>query len=159
MAQPCSCCDRPATHQFAVSYRGQVLTGAICEEHGNALARERFGIQESRLSLGPSKIGRALIDPHTTPHFQRIGESERQEILPDTGRPGFDRSSENGFSFRRRRSMSRWRHSGSRRRRGTRAGLDIELVMIPDIAHHPGGPELEPDNVRISDTSLVPIAG
>jgi len=30
--------------------------------------------------------------------------------------------------------------------------------MIPDIAH-PGGPELEPDNVRISDTSLVPMAG
>jgi hypothetical protein len=158
VAQPCSCCDRPATHQFAVSYRGRVLTGAICEEHGKALARERLGIQESRLSLGPSKIGLALIDPHTTPHFQRIGESERQEIIPDTGRPGFDRSSENGFSFRRRRSMSRWRYSGSRRRRGTRAGLDIELVMIPDIAH-PGGPELEPDNVRISDTSLVPIGG
>ena len=67
MAQLCSCCDLPATYYFAVSYRGQVLRGAICEEHGNAVARERLGIQDPRVSLGSAKIGRALTDPSTKP--------------------------------------------------------------------------------------------
>jgi hypothetical protein len=110
VVQLCSCCDRPATHHFAVSYRGQALTGAICEEHGNAVARERLGLQDHLRDLAPTKIGRALTDRYAKPRFQRIRESEHQEIAADVSRSGFEFSS-NGFSTRRRRSTSRSRRT------------------------------------------------
>jgi hypothetical protein len=148
VAQPCCCCDRPATHNFAVSYRGQVLSGAICEEHGNAVARERLGLHDGRRNLGVTKIGRALTDPNTTPYFQRITELEDQEMARETRRSRFDLSSENGFSPRRHRSRSRSRYSRSRASNGKRDGvgrdaIDIELVMVPAArqsreTHDPG---------------------
>jgi hypothetical protein len=84
-----------------VSYRGEVITGAICEEHGNAAARERLshqGLQDGRRNLGPSfdqvkgtdpsekaaKIRRALTDPSVKPQVEKIREPERREIARDT---------------------------------------------------------------------------
>jgi hypothetical protein len=110
VVQLCSCCDRPATHHFAVSYRGQVLRGAICEEHGNAVARERLGLQDRVRELAPTKIGRALTDRYTKPRFQRIWEPGQQEIAGDVSQVGFEFSS-NAFSTRRRRSTSRSRRT------------------------------------------------
>ena len=135
MAQLCSCCDLPATHHFAVSYRGQVLRGAICEEHGNAVARERLGIQDRRGSLGSTKIGRALTDPITKPHFQRITEGEHQAIVDGTRALSSERSSQSGFSTHRHRSKSRWRHSRLRGIGGQPGGADIEPVLIPTTVH------------------------
>jgi hypothetical protein len=111
VAQPCSCCDHPATHHFTVSYRGQVLRGDICEEHANAVARERLGLQDNHGNLIATKIGRALTDPNTKPHFQRIAGPEFQDA-GNTGRFSSSRSLADGFSARRRRSMSPSRHSG-----------------------------------------------
>jgi hypothetical protein len=176
MPQPCCCCDRPATHHFAVSYRGQVLRGAICEEHGNAVARERLGLHDDgHRNLGNTKIGRALTDPKTTPYFRRISEPEHQEIgAPETGRSRFDfssenrfspRSSENRFSPRRRRAMSRSKYFLSRGSNGKRDdvgqdAIDSELVMVPDAAHqsratHEAGEVPVPGEVRVPDTSLM----
>jgi hypothetical protein len=164
VAQPCCCCARPATHHFAVSYRGQVLRGAICEEHGNAVARERLGLHDGTRNLGNTKIGRALTDPNTTPHFRRIAEpehqeSEHQEIARETRRSRLDLSFENRFSPRRRRSMSRSRYSVSRGGNGKRDGvgrdaIDIGLVMIPDPAHQSGATH-KAGEVRIPDASLI----
>lgn len=159
VAQPCCCCDHPATHHFAVSYRGQVLRGAICEEHGNAVARERLGLHDGRRNLGNTKIGRALTDPNTTPYFRRIAEPEHQEIAPEPRRSRFDLSSENRFSPRRRRSMSRSRYSGSRGSNGKRDSvggdaIDIELVMVPDTAHQSSATHAASE-VHIPDTSLI----
>lgn len=95
--RPCDCCSRPATHNFAVSFRGEVLTGAICEEHGDAVARERLHLQDGRRTLGQpfdqikgtdleeaAKIRPALTDPNTKPKFERIREPEPHEIARDT---------------------------------------------------------------------------
>jgi hypothetical protein len=164
VAELCSCCGHPATHHFAVSYRGQVLRGAICEEHGNAVARERLGIQDRPGSLGGTKIGRALTDPLTKPHFQRIREREHQEIVCDTTGLSSKRAFENGFSTHRRRSMSRWRRSRLRGSEGQPAGVDpagvdpagvdIALVMVPETVHQ-GPAALKPDNERIPDSFLI----
>jgi hypothetical protein len=154
MAQPCSYCDLPATHRFAVSYRGQVLRGAICAEHGNEVARERLGIQDHRGSLGRTKIGRALTDPITKPHFQPIREWEHQEIVGDTRGLTFERSNENGFSTHRRRSMSRWRHSRLRGSGGQPDSADFEPVVIP-ADDHQGPAALKPNNVHILDSLLI----
>jgi hypothetical protein len=159
VAQPCCCCDRPATHHFAVSYRGQVLRGAICEEHGNAVARERLGLHDDRRNLGNTKIGRALTDPKTTPYFRRIAEPEHQEIVRETRGSRFDLFPENRFSPRRRRSMSRSRYSVSRGSKGKRDGagrdaIDIELVMVPDTGHQSRATH-KAGEVRIPDTSLI----
>jgi hypothetical protein len=159
MAQSCCYCDRPATHYFAVSYRGQVVSGAICEEHGNAVVRERLGLHDGRESLGLTKIGRALTDPNTTPYFRRITEPEHQEIARETRRSRFDLSSENRFSPRRRRSMSRLRYSRSRGSNGKRDGvgrdaIDIEPFMVSEIARESRETH-EPGKVRIPDTSLI----
>ena len=108
--QLCSCCDRPATHHFAVSYRGQVLRGGICEEHGNAVARERLGLQDRLRDLAPTKIGRALTDRYSKPRFERIRDAEQPEIADDVDPSSFDFYS-NGFSTRRRRSTSRSRRT------------------------------------------------
>ena len=155
MAQLCSCCDLPATHHFAVSYRGQVLRGAICEEHGNAVARERLGIQDRRGSLGSTKIGRALIDPITKPHFQRITEWEPQEIVGDTRGLSSERSSQSGFSTHRRRSKSRWRHSRLRGGGGQPSGADIEPVMIPTTVHPQGPAVFKTDNLHVPNPLLI----
>jgi hypothetical protein len=112
MAQPCSCCDHPATHRFTVSYRGQVLRGDICEEHANAVVRERLGLQDHRWNLTATKIGRALTDANTKPRFQRIAEPEYQEAAGTTGQSSIPLSLTNGFSALRRRSMSPSRRSG-----------------------------------------------
>jgi hypothetical protein len=112
VGQPCSCCDRPANHHFTVSYRGQVLRGYVCEEHADAVVRERLGLQDHRWSLAATKIGRALTDPYTKPRFQRIAEPDYQEVAGTTGQSSFPLSLTNGFSDRRRRSMSPWRRSG-----------------------------------------------
>jgi hypothetical protein len=153
VAQLCSCCDLPATYHFAVSYRGQVLRGAICEEHGNAVARERLGIQDRIGSLGNTKIGRALTDPITKPYFQRIGE-ERQKIVGDTRGSTSERSSENRFSTHRRRSMSRWRRSRPRVTGGQADGADIESAVIPGTVHQSLA-VLKPDNLHVPDTLLI----
>jgi hypothetical protein len=134
VAQFCSCCDHPASHRFVVSYRGQVLTGAICEEHGNVVARERLGLQDRRRSLGMTKIGRALTDPNTKPHFQPILDPEHLELVGDTREANINPSSGSGFSTRRLRSMSRARHSGSRGSRGKPDNVDIELTSVADTA-------------------------
>jgi hypothetical protein len=154
MAQPCSYCDLPATHRFAVSYRGQVLRGAICAEHGNQVARERLGIQNHRGSLRSTKIGRALTDPITKPHFQPIREWEHQEIIGDTRALTSERSNENGFSAHRRRSMSRWRHSRLRGSGVQPDSADFELVVIP-AADRQGPAAPTPDNVRVLDSLLI----
>jgi hypothetical protein len=154
VAQLCSCCDLPATHHFVVLYRGQVLRGAICEEHGNAVARQRLGIQDRSGSLGSTKIGRALTDPLTKPHFQRIRELEHHEFVGDTIGLSSQRSLGNGFSTQRRRSMSRWRHRRLRGSGGQPAGIDIEPVIVPDTVHQ-GLAVLEPDDVRIPDSFLI----
>jgi hypothetical protein len=83
-----------------VPYRGEVITGAICEEHGNAIANERLRQQDGRRTLGPrfdqvkdtdleraAKIGPALTDPNTKPKFERIREPEPHEIARDTLEP------------------------------------------------------------------------
>ncbi len=134
MAQSCSCCDHPATHRFAVSYRGQTLTGAICEEHGNVVARERLGLRDRRQNLGMTKIGRALTDPNSKPRFQLIWDSEPLEIVGDTPEASVNPSSGIGFSSRRLRSMSRTRHSRYRRRRGQPDNVDVELIRVADTA-------------------------
>jgi hypothetical protein len=101
VGRPCDCCKRPATHDFVVSYRGDVITGAICEEHGNAVARERLRLQDGRRTVGApfatlnspeqsekaAKIERALTDPNTKPKFERIREPEPHEIARDTLEP------------------------------------------------------------------------
>ena len=132
MAQSCSCCDHPATHRFVVSYRGQVLTGAICEEHGDVVARERLGLQDR--SLGMSKIGRALTDPNTKPRFRLILDLEHLEVVGDTREASVKPSSGSGFSTRRLRSMSRARRSGSRGSRGMPDNVDVELIRFADTA-------------------------
>jgi hypothetical protein len=119
-----------------VSYRGQVLTGAICEEHGNVVARERLGIRDRRRNLGTTKIGRALTDPNTKPRFQLILDSEHLEIVGDTREAGLNPSSGSGFSTRRLRSMSRSRHSGYRGSTGNPdnvAAVDHSQTSIPSI--------------------------
>jgi hypothetical protein len=162
MPQPCCCCDRPATHHFAVSYRGQVLRGAICQEHGNAVARERLGLHDDgHRNLGNTKIGRALTDPKTTPYFRRIAEPEHQEIAaPETGRSRFDFSSENRFSPRRRRAMSRSKYFLSRGSSGKRDdvgqdAIDSELVMVPDTAHQSRATHETGEMRATPDTSLM----
>jgi hypothetical protein len=159
MAQPCCCCDRPATHNFAVSYRGQLLRGAICEEHGNAVARERLGLHDGRRNLANTKIGRALTDPKSTPYFRRIAEPEHQEIAPEPRRLRFDLSPENGFSSRRRRAMSRSKYFLSRVGNAQREdvghdAIDSQPVMVPDTAHQSPA-TYEAGEVRIPDTSLM----
>lgn len=158
MAQLCSCCDLPATHHFVVSYRGQVLRGAICEEHGTAVARERLGIQDCRGSLGSTKIGRALRDPNTKPHFQRIVEWEQPEIFSTTRGLTAECSSENGFSTRRRRSMSRSRRSRLRGNDAQPANADFEAdfepVVIPATVQE-GPAALKPDDVHVRDPLLI----
>ena len=124
MARLCSWCDLPATHHFAVWYRGQVLRGGLCEEHGSAVARARLGMQDRRGSLNTTKIGRALTDPITKPHFRWITESEGGAIVGITRGIVSERSFENGFSTQRRRSMSRWRHSRPRGSSGEHADTD-----------------------------------
>jgi hypothetical protein len=154
VAQLCSCCDLPAAYYFAVSYRGQVLRGAICEEHGNAVARERLGIHDPRVSLGSTKIGRALTDPSTKPQFRRIREWEHQGIVGDARGFTSERSSENGFSAHRRRSMSPWRHSRLRGSGGPPYGADVELAVIPaTVQQAPAA--LEPDHVHVPDSLLI----
>ena len=129
MAQSCSCCDRPATHRFAVSYRGQTLRGAICEEHGNVVARERLGLRDGRRNLGVTKIGRALTDPNSKPHFQLILDSEPLKIV---GEGNVNPSLSSGFSARRLRSMSRARHSEYRGRNGQSDTVPVELIRVAD---------------------------
>lgn len=138
MAQPCSCCDYPATHHFTVSYRGQVLRGAICEEHANAVARERLGLQDHRWNLTATKIGRALTDPNTKPRFQRIAEPEYQEVAGNTGQSSSRLSLANGFSASRRRSMTRSRRSGYRAGRAIRDDFDHDLVLIRELLTEAG---------------------
>jgi hypothetical protein len=152
VAQSCSCCDHPATHRFAVSYRGQVLTGAICEEHGNIVARERLGLRDGRRNLGTTKIGRALTDPNTKPRFQLILDSEHLAIVGDTREASVNPSSGTGFSTRRLRSMSRTRHSGYRGSSGTPDNVDVELIMVVDAA------EQGREAVDHSQTSIPSIA-
>ena len=158
MAQLCSCCDLPATHHFAVSYRGQVLRGAVCEEHGNAVARERLGIPDGRGRLVNTKIGRALTDPITKPHFQPIREWEHQEIIGDTRGLTSESPSENGFSARRRRSRSRWRGSRLRGSGGQPHSAGFVPVVIPAMVHQ-GPAALESDDVHIRDPWLITDAG
>jgi hypothetical protein len=129
VAQSCSCCDHPATHRFAVSYRGQTLRGAICEEHGNVVARERLGLRNGRRNLGVTKIGRALTDPNSKPHFQLILDSEPLEKV---GEGSVSPSFGSGFSTRRLRSMSRARHSGYRGRNGQSDTVHVELIRVAD---------------------------
>jgi hypothetical protein len=154
VAQLCSCCGLPATHHFAVSYRGQFLTGAICEEHGNAVARERLGMEERRGSLGSTKISRALTDPISKPLFQRIREGEQQELVGDTRGWTSERSPESGFSTRRRRSMIRWRHSRLRGGASQPESADFDPVVIPAaVTQAPSA--LPPDNVHVPDSLLI----
>ena len=127
MAQSCSCCDHSATHRFAVSYRGQTLRGAICEEHCNVVARERLGLRDGRGNLGVTKIGRALTDPNSKPHFQLILDSEPLKIV---GGGNVNPSFGSGFSARRLRSMSRARHSEYRGRNGQSDAVHVELIRV-----------------------------
>ena len=154
MAQSCSCCDHPATHRFAVSYRGQVLTGAICEEHGNVVARERLGLRDRRRNLGTTKIGRALTDPNTKPRFQLILDSEHLEIVGDTREAGLNPSSGSGFSTRRLRSMSRSRHSGYRGSTGNPDNVAVGLISVADTAEQ--GPAAV-DHSQTSIPSITPL--
>ena len=154
MARLCSWCDLPATHHFAVSYRGQVLRGAICAEHASAVARERLGIQDRRGSLDTTKLGRALTDPITKPHFQCISASEGGEIIGYTRELTFERSFENRFTTRRRRSMSRWRHSRLRGSSNRPDRTDFEPIVIPATAYQ-GPARLVSDNVHLHDPSLI----
>ena len=152
MARLCGWCDLPATHHFAVSYRGQVLRGAICAEHASAVARERLGIPDGRGSFENTRLGRALTDPITKPHFQCIRESEGGDVIGHTSGLISEGSCENGFTTRRRRSMSRWRRArqrGSNQPRGT----DVEPVMIAATAYQ-GPAGLAPDNVHGGDPLL-----
>ena len=154
MAQSCSCCDHPATHRFTVSYRGQVLTGAICEEHGNLVARERLGLRDRRRNLGTTKIGRALTDPNTKPRFQLILDSEHLEIVGDTREAGLNPSSGSGFSTRRLRSMSRSRHSGYRGSTGNPDNVAVGLISVADTAEQ--GPAAV-DHSQTSSPSITPL--
>jgi hypothetical protein len=154
VAQSCSFCDHPATHRFAVSYRGQVLTGAICEEHGNVVARERLGIRDHRRNLGMTKIGRALTDPNSKPRFQLILHSEHLEIVGETREASVSPSSRSGFSTRRLRSMSRARRSGYRGSRGNPDPVDVELFRVADTAE-PGRAAVDHSQTRI--TSITPL--
>ena len=129
MAQSCSCCGNPATHRFAVSYRGQTLTGAICEEHGNVVARERLGLRDGRRNLGMTKIRRALTDPNSNPRFQLILDLEPLEVVGEGSvSPSFD----SGFSTRRLRSMSRARRSRYRGWNGQPETGHVELISVAD---------------------------
>jgi hypothetical protein len=130
VAHPCSCCDHPATHHFTVSYRGQVLRGDVCEEHANAVARERLGLQDHRWNLTATKIGRALTDPNTNPRFQRIAEPEYEELAGNIGQSSSALSLANGFSARRRRSTSPSRRSGYPVGKAKRDDFDHDLVLI-----------------------------
>jgi hypothetical protein len=152
VAQSCSCCDHPATHRFAVSYRGQVLTGAICEEHGNVVARERLGLRDHRRNLGMTKIGRALTDPNSKPRFELI--LEHLEIVGDAREARVSPSSGSGFSTRRLRSMSRARHSGYRGSRGEPDSVDVELIRVADTAEQ-GRVAVDQSQTRIP--SITPL--
>jgi hypothetical protein len=154
VTQSCSCCDHPATHRFAVSYRGQVLTGAICEEHGNVVARERLGLQDHRRNLGVTKIGRALTDPNTKPHFQLIVDSEHLEVVGDTRNARVNPSSGSGFSTRRLRSMSRARHAEYRGGMGRSVNVDVELIKV-DETDDQGRAAVDPS--RTSIPSITPL--
>jgi hypothetical protein len=154
VAQSCSCCDHPATHRFAVSYRGQVLTGAICEEHGNVVARERLGLRDGRRNLGMTKIGRALTDPNTKPRFQLILDSERLEIVAGTREASVNPSSGTGFSARRLRAMSRTRRSRYRGGRGEPDKVDVELIRAADTAEQ-GRPAVDHSQTHIP--SITPL--
>ena len=158
MARLCSWCDLPATHHFAVSYRGQVLRGAICAEHASAVARERLGIQDRRGSLDTTKLGRALTDPITKPHFQCITESEGGEIVGHTRGLFSERSFENGFTIRRRRAMSRSRRSRLRGNSNQPDGTDFEPVVIPATAYQ-GPAGLVPENGPERDALLITDRG
>lgn len=158
MARLCSWCDLPATHHFAVSYRGQVLRGAICAEHVGAVARERLGIQDGRGSLDTTKLGRALTDPITKPHFRCISESESGEITGQTRGLISERSFENRFTTGRRRSMSPWRHSRLRGSSNRPNGNDSEPVVIPATAYQ-GPAGLVPDNVHAHDPLSIADRG
>jgi len=138
-----------------VSYRGQVLSGAICDEHANAVARERLGLRDRARNLGTTKIGRALTDPSTKPRFQHIAEPEYHQITDDPGESSFSPFIANGFSARRRRSMSRSRRSGHRGRIAIHDDIDLDLVMIPDIADR-AGVTFEPAEAPIPDITLLP---
>jgi hypothetical protein len=154
VARLCSWCDLPATHHFAVSYRGQVLQGAICAEHTSAVARARLGIRDRRGSLDNTKIGRALTDPITMPHFQCIRESEAGDVVGLTRGFISERSAESGFSTGRRRAMSRWRRSRLRGSSGQPDDTNFEPVMIPGTAYQ-GPAGLVPDNVHERDPLLI----
>jgi hypothetical protein len=158
VARLCSWCDIPATHHVAVSYRGQVLRGAICAEHASAVARERLGIQDRRESLATTKLGRALTDPITKPHFQCIRESEDGEIIRHTRELISERSFDNRFTTRRRRSMSRWRRSRLRGGSSRPDGTDSESVVIPATAYQ-GAAGLVLDNVHVHDPLLIADRG
>jgi hypothetical protein len=129
VAQSCSCCGNAATHRFAVSYRGQTLTGAICEEHGNVVARERLGLRDGRRNLGMTKIRRALTDPNSNPRFQLILDLEPLEVV---GEGSVSPSFGSGFSTRRFRSMSRARRSGYRGWNGQPETGHVELIRVAD---------------------------
>jgi hypothetical protein len=137
-----------------VSYRGQVLTGAICEEHGNVVARERLGLRGRRRNLGTTKIGRALTDPNTKPRFQLILDSEHLEIVGDTRTTSLNPSSESGFSTRRLRAMSRSRHHGYRDSTGKPDNVDVELIMVADTAEQG---RAAVDDSQTSIPSITPL--
>jgi hypothetical protein len=158
VARLCSWCDLPATHHFAVSYRGQVLRGAICAEHASAVARERLGIQDRRRSLDTTKLGRALTDPISKPLFQCIKESDGREIVGHTEELISERPFEKGFTTRRRRSMSRWRRSRLLSSSDQPGSTDFEPVVIPAMAYQ-GPAEFLSDNMHVPDPLLMTDRG
>jgi hypothetical protein len=79
-----------------------------------------------------TKIGRALTDPNTKPHFQLILNSEHLEVVGDSREASVSPSSGSGFSTRRLRSMSRSRHSGRRSSTGKPDNVDVELIKVAD---------------------------
>ena len=113
-----------------MSFRGQTVTGALCEEHGNVVARERSGLRDHRRNLGTTKVGRALTDPNSKPRFQLILDSEPLNIVGDTPEARVNPASRSGFSTRRLRSMSRSRRSGHRQ---GRVVVDNSQADIPSI--------------------------
>jgi len=130
----------------------------VCAEHASAVARERLDIQDRRESLDTTKLGRALTDPITKPHFQCIIESEDGEIIGHTRGLISERSFENRFTTRRRRSMSRWRHSRLRGSSNRPDGTDFESIVIPATAYQ-GPAELVPDHVQVHDPLLIADRG
>jgi hypothetical protein len=111
-------------------------------------------MEERRGSLGSTKISRALTDPISKPYFQRIREGEEQDPVGDAGAWTSERSSENGFSTRRRRAMIRWRHSRLRSGGGHPDSADFDTVAIPaTVTQAPSG--LTPDNVPLPDSLLI----